>query len=277
MYLITGATGNVGTELVRALHGAGEPVAALVRFDPPAGALPTGVEARRGDLTDPTTLREAWDGVESLFLLPGYDETPAILRDARAAGVTRLVLLSGGSAGTGDMTNAITAYMARSERAVRESGLSWTIVRPAAFMSNALRWRDKLRAGNVLRLPFAKVRTACIDPLDLAAVAMAALRDGSHSGQILTPTGPEALQPADQVAALAEALGRELIFEEQPDEDARVEMLQTMPPRYVDAFFDFYVAGSLDESRVTPVVEQVTGRPPRTFRAWAQAHASEFN
>lgn len=276
MYLITGATGNVGSELVRTLRGAGEPVAALVRADPPARALPAGVEARRGDLTDRATLRETWDGVKGLFLLPGYDETPAILGDASAAGVTRVVLLSGASAGSGDMTNAITAYMARSESAVRESGLSWTIVRPAAFMSNALRWRDKLRAGNVLRLPFAKVRTACIDPLDLAAVAAAALRDGRHSGQILTPTGPEALRPADQVAVLAGALGRELTFQEQPDEEARVEMLQTTPPQYVDAFFDFYVAGSLDESRVTPVVEQVTGRRPRTFRAWAQAHASEF-
>ena len=53
-------------------------------------------------------------------------------------------------------------------------------------------------------------------------------------------------------------------------------MLQTTPPQYVEAFFDFYAAGSLDESNVMPTVEQVTGRPPRTFRAWADAHAREF-
>lgn len=276
MYLITGATGNVGSELIRVLHDAGESVAALVQSDPPEEAVPAGVETRRGDLTDAVTMRGVWDGVESLFLLPGFDESPAILRDARAAGVTRMVLLSGSSAASGDMTNAITAYMARSESAVRESGLSWTILRPSAFMSNALRWRDKLRAGNVLRLPFANVKTACIDPLDLAAVAAAALRDERYGGQILGPTGPEALQPADQVEALAEALGRELTFQAQPDDEARAEMLQTTPPQYVDAFFDFYVAGSLDESRVTQVVEQVTGRPPRTFRDWAHAHVSSF-
>jgi hypothetical protein len=53
-------------------------------------------------------------------------------------------------------------------------------------------------------------------------------------------------------------------------------MLQTTPPQYVDAFFDFYAAGSLDESQVTPTVEQVLGRPPRPFREWAREHASEF-
>lgn len=64
----------------------------------------------QGDLTDPSTLRGVWDGVGGVFLLPGYDETPAILRAVMAAGVQRVVLLSGGSAGSGDMTNAVTAY-----------------------------------------------------------------------------------------------------------------------------------------------------------------------
>ena len=158
MYLVTGATGNVGGELARALSAAGEPVRALVRSDPPAGAVPVGVDVWRGDLTDPSTLRGVWDGISGVFLLPGYDETPALLRDARAAGVQRVVLLSGGSAGSGDMSNAATAYMVRSESAVRDSGLPWTILRPAAFTANALRWRDKLRDGDVLRLPFAGVR-----------------------------------------------------------------------------------------------------------------------
>jgi uncharacterized protein YbjT (DUF2867 family) len=276
MYLLTGATGNVGGEVVQALSAAGEPVRALVRSDPPDGTFPADADVRRGDLTDPSTLRGIWEGILGVFLLPGYDEAPAILRDARAAGVQRVVLLSGGSAGSGDMSNAVTAYMARSESAVRDSGLQWTLLRPAAFMANALRWRDKLGDGDVVRLPFAGVRTACVDPFDIAAVAGAALLDDRHAGQIYTPTGPESLLPADQVRILAEVLHRELTFEAQPDDEARREMLQTTPPKYVDAFFDFYVAGSLDESEVTPTVEQVTGRRPRTFRAWAEAHATEF-
>jgi uncharacterized protein YbjT (DUF2867 family) len=276
MYLVTGATGNVGAELVRALSAVHEPVCALVRSDPPPQALPADVDVRRGDLTDPSTLRDVWGGIRAVFLLPGYDETPAILQDARAAGVEHVVLLSGGSAGSGDMSNAITAYMVRSESAVRESGLRWTILRPAAFMTNALRWRGQLRDGDVVRLPFAAVRTACVDPSDIAAVACSALLADCHAGQIYTPTGPESLLPADQVRILGEALHRALTFEAQPDDEARREMLQTTPPQYVDAFFDFYVAGSLDESKVTPAVQQVTGRPPRTFRDWAHAHAPQF-
>ncbi|MCL2393960.1 MAG: NAD(P)H-binding protein [Acidimicrobiaceae bacterium] len=276
MYLVTGATGNVGSEVVRALHAGGEDVAALVRQTPLAGAWLAGVETRSGDLSDATTLRDAWDGIQALFLLPGYDATPTILRDARAAGVQRVVLLSGFSAGSGDLSNAITAYMARSESAVRDAGLSWTILRPVAFMSNALRWRDKLRAGDVLRLPFASVRTASIDPFDLAAVAVAALRDDRHNGQVLSPTGPASLLPSDQVSTLAEVLGRDLRFEAQPNDEARSEMLKTTPPAYVDAFFDFYVAGSLDESQVNDTVVEITGRPPRTFEEWARRHATDF-
>ncbi|MFT4127060.1 MAG: NAD(P)H-binding protein [Gordonia sp. (in: high G+C Gram-positive bacteria)] len=267
MYLITGATGNIGSEVVRALRAADEPVAALVRGASARRPMfPHGVEIRHGDLTAPTGLRAVWDGIDAVFLLPGYDATPAILRHAAAAGVTRVVLLSGVSAASRDMTNAITAYMTRSEDAVRESGLATTILRPAAFMSNALRWRDKLHDDAVVRLPFAGVRTACIDPRDLAAVAATALRDPGYAGQVLLPTGPEALSPADQVEILGEVLGRPLTFAAQPDDEARAEMLETTPAPYVDAFFDFYVAGALDESQVTTVVADVTGRAPSTFR-----------
>lgn len=201
---------------------------------------------------------------------------PGILAQARQAGVRRVVLLSGGSAGSGDMTNAVTAYMVRSETAVRESGLSWTLLRPAAFMSNALRWKPKLAAGDVLRLPFSGVRTATVDPFDIAAVAAAALTEDGHEGQIYQPTGPQSLLPAEQVEILARALGRDLQFEAQPDDEARAEMSANTPPQYVDAFFDFYVAGSLDESAVLPTVQEVTGRAPRTFEEWTREHAGEF-
>jgi uncharacterized protein YbjT (DUF2867 family) len=187
-----------------------------------------------------------------------------------------MVLLSGGSAGSGDLTNAVTAYMVRSETAVRESGLAWAMLRPAAFMSNALRWKAAIATGDTLRLPFASVRTATVDPFDIAAVAAAALTKDGHDQQVYLPTGPQALLPEEQVEILARVLGRDLRFEAQPDGEAREEMSASMPAEYVDAFFDFYVAGTLDESRVRPTVEAVTRRPPRTFEQWARNHAAEF-
>ena len=118
-----------------------------------------------------------------MFLLSGYADMEGLLAEVRAAGVERVVLLSGSSAASGDMTNAVSAYMIRSEDAVRASGVPCTILRPFGFMSNALRWRDQLKAGDVVREPFADVAVAMIDPSDLAAVAARALLSDGHEGR----------------------------------------------------------------------------------------------
>jgi uncharacterized protein YbjT (DUF2867 family) len=198
------------------------------------------------------------------------------LAEARQAGVSRVVMLSGSSAASGDLSNAVSRYMIESEAAVRDSGLAWTVVRSFGFMSNTLQWVPQLRAGDVVRAPFAGVQVAMIDPSDIAAVAAAALTAPGHDGRVYTVSGPQALGPADRARILGEVLRRDLRFEAQPDDEARAEMAAAMPAAYVDAFFDFYVKGTLDESQPQPDVAAVTGRPPRTFRQWAQAHAGEF-
>ena len=275
MLLVTGATGNVGAEVVRALTDAGEQVRALTRSDTSSG-LPAGVEAVAGDLNRPDSLAPALAGVRGVFLLPGYEDMDETLAAIRAAGVERVVLLSGSSAGTGDTSNAVTAYMMRSEAAVTQSGVPWTILRPFGFMSNALRWRAQLREGDVIHEPFADVPVAVIDPHDIAAVAARALRGAEHEGHTYVLSGPQALRPADRVRILGAALGRQLRFEAQSDADARTQMSAQMPIEYVDAFFDFYVDGALDESQLQPTVEEVLGREPRSFEQWAAAHADAF-
>jgi uncharacterized protein YbjT (DUF2867 family) len=143
-------------------------------------------------------------------------------------------------------------------------------------MSNALRWRAQLQEGDVIHEPFADVRVAVIDPHDIAAVAASALRSAEHEGHTYVLSGPQALRPADRVRILGAALGRELRFEAQSDADARAQMSAQMPIEYVDAFFDFYADGALDESQVQPTVEEVLGREPRSFEQWAAAHADAF-
>ena len=277
MILVTGASGNVGGELVKTLAKAGEPVRALVRATG-QGQFPPGAEPVAGDLNDPVSLRPALDGTDGVFLLPGYADMSGVLAEARRAGVRAVVQLSGMSAGSGDMSNAITAFMAASEQAARESGLAWTILRPAMFMSNTFQWLPQLRAGDVVRAPFAHVRAAVTDPADIAAVAALALTTPGHEGRVYELSGPQPLTAADRVAILGQALGRDLRFEAQTDADARAEMSATTPAAYVDAFFDFYApgTGTLDESRVLPAVGELTGRPPRTFSQWAAAHAEAF-
>ncbi|MFI7336719.1 NAD(P)H-binding protein [Streptomyces sp. NPDC050085] len=278
MILVTGATGNVGAQVVRAVAATGAPVRALSRAGSPEG-LPPGAQAAAGDLNRPESVRSALTGVDALFLLPGYGGQRQILADAREAGVRRVVLLSSGSIPGGERTNAVTGYMMESEDAARDSGLAWTFLRPCAFMSNTLEWADQLRKGDVVRAAFPEVRAAVLDPYDIGEVAARVLLapPGPYDGRALALSGPVALTPADRVRILAEVLGRPLRFEGLTNEEARADFAARMPEAYVDAFFRFYVDGTLDESPVRDTVEKVTGRAPRTFEQWAQEHVHAFD
>ncbi|MFI6876743.1 NAD(P)H-binding protein [Streptomyces sp. NPDC050400] len=277
MILVTGATGNVGAQVVRAVAAAGAPVRALSRSGT-ADGLPPGAEAAAGDLERPETVRPALSGVTALFLLPGYTGQRQILADARAAGVERAVLLSSSSVPGGEESNAVTRYMMEAEAAVRDSGLAWTFLRPCAFMSNALEWADQLTKGDVVRAAFPDVRAAVLDPYDIGEVAARVLlaESGRYDGEALALSGPEALTAGERVRMLGEAIGRSLRFEGLTDEEARADFSARMPEAYVRAFFRFYVDGTLDESPVRDTVEKVTGRGPRTFSEWAVAHAAAF-
>lgn len=276
MILVTGATGNVGRELVGALLDAGQPVRALVRRQADRSRLPADVEVVVGDLDRPETLTAAVSGVRGMHLLSGYQGLEALLADARRAGVERIVLQSSSAVPGGDLGNAVARYHILSEQAVRRSGLVWTMLQPNSFMSNTLQWLPQLRAGDLVRAPFADVPVATIDPYDVAAVSARALTEAGHAGRSYRLSGPESLRPADRVAVLARALGRELRFQAQSDAEARAELRAAMPPEYVEAFFSFFADGTLDESDVLPTVQEITGRPPRSFQQWADAHADAF-
>jgi uncharacterized protein YbjT (DUF2867 family) len=274
MILVTGATGNAGGAVVRALIERGAEVRALVRQG--AAAVPGSTETVTGDLNRPETLREAIAGASAAFLLSGYDGISATLAEMQRTGVQRVVLLSSSAAPGGDMTNAVARYHILSEQAVRESGIPWTFLQPNSFMTNTFQWIPQLREGDVVRAPFADVAIATIDPADIGAVAARALTSEELEGRSLRLSGPESLYPADRAQVLGSVLGRELRLEPQSNEAARDEMSAMMPTEYVDAFFSFFVDGTVDETTVLPTVEEVLGRPPRTFEQWALAHAEAF-
>jgi len=162
--------------------------------------------------------------------------------------------------------------MLSSEEARRASGVAWTILRPCAFMSKALRWIPQLRAGEVIGVPFGDVAAAAIDPYDIARVAAVALTSDGRDGQAYRLCGAESLLPAAQVRVL----GGNLRLRPQPDEQARAEMSASMPAEYVDAFFRFNRDGVLDESQELPTVLEITGERRRCFEQWAELHADPF-
>jgi uncharacterized protein YbjT (DUF2867 family) len=271
--LVLGATGNVGRAVVLAAVEAGHPVRAVVRR---AGDLPDRVEPYVGDLDDAESLAGAFDGVDGLFTLAGYAGLAGTLELAGAAGVRRVVLLSSSAAPSGQRDNAVARYHLESEDTVRASGLGWTLLRPNAFMSNALRWLPELGRGDVVREPFGDVALSVTDPADIAAVAALALTTEDHLGQTYRLSGPQALTAAERIAILGRILGRDLRVVVPTDDQARAELSATMPAPYVDAFFEFYRGHLIDETTVQPAVAEVLGRPATTFEQWARANAAAF-
>jgi uncharacterized protein YbjT (DUF2867 family) len=275
VYAVTGASGNVGSEVVRVLAARGEAVRAVVR-DPARAGVPAGADAVAADLEMAESLGSALTGARGVFLLGGWSDMPGLVRAIERAGAERIVLLTSRCVIGGQPDNAITRMWMDAEAAVTASGLEWTILRPSGFQANALRWRPQLAQGDVVRAPWPDVPIAAIDPADIAAVAAAALTEEGHAGHAHELSGPEALIPAVQVAQLGEALGRPLRYEPQPDDEARREMLAGMPEPFVDAQFRFFSAGEYNDATVVGAVERLTGRPPRRFADWARAHAGAF-
>jgi uncharacterized protein YbjT (DUF2867 family) len=275
MILVTGATGNVGSEVVAALARRGAEVRAVVR-DPARARMPAGVDVVAGDLELPESLTPALAGARAVFLLGGWGDMPGLLRRIEGAGVEHVVLLTSRCVIGGRPDNAVTRIWLDSEAAVRGSGLPWTILRPSGYQSNALRWQPQLAQGDAVRAPWPDVAIAAIDPADIAAVAAVALTESGHAGAEHTLSGPDAITPGEQVATLAAVLGRPLRYEPLSDARARAEMAADTPAPYVDAFFRFYSEGEFDDSPVVDTVRRLTGRKPGRFEQWARAHADAF-
>lgn len=273
--LVTGAAGNVGAELVRILVAHGHPVRALSR-KPSATTVPGGVEIVTGDLANRDSLAAAFAGVDAVFLLAGYPDTPGILQDLRAAGATRVVLLSTGAVVGGDLDNYVVRYNVVSEAAVRDSGMRWTVLRPSGFMSNTLQWRDQLRQGDRILEPFADVPIAVVDPADIAAAAALSLTADGHDNRSYRLTGPEPVLPADRARILGRVLDRNINLVVEPDRVARQRMGQQMAKPLVDAFFQFYRQGGYNDSIIDPTLPELLGRPAGDFYHWVLRHQDEF-
>ncbi|GAB2965511.1 NAD(P)H-binding protein [Saccharothrix stipae] len=277
MIVVTGATGNVGRTLVRALVEADEQVTAVSR-GVSARDMPSGVHHLRADLTEPASFKPAFEGADALFLLTSGDFTAAggnggvlgdVLDLAEAGGVRRVVLLSSQGVGTGrhwpDLEDAVTG-----------SGLAWTVLRPGGFASNAFAWAGTIREQRVAAAPFADVALPVIDPDDIAGVAAAALREPGHGGRTYVLTGPEPISPRRQVAAIADALGEPVRFVEQTRDEAKGLMRAFMPEVIADATLAILGEPTDDERRVSPDVERVLGRPAGSFADWAARNAAAF-
>ena len=278
MIVVTGATGNVGRPLTRALAEAGQQVTAVSRH---AAAVPDGVRHLAADLAEPAGLEPALAGAKALFLLLSGDlhaagASPAdIIREAEAGGVRRVVLLSTQGVATRPL-GATRIAMRALEDVLRGSGLEWAILRPGGFASNALWWAESIRTQRVVAAPFGDVGVPIIDPADIAEVAAACLLDDRHNGGVYELTGPEVITPRRQAEAIAAALGSPVRFHELTRDEAKAGMAQSMPAELAEDTLTILGSPNPAELRVSPDVQRVLGRAPRPFADWAARNIAAF-
>lgn len=274
--LVTGARGSVARSLVRQLASAGHKVRAASR-DPHALDLPA--ELVTADLAQPDTLSDALIGISKVFLYPEPTGLDGFMAQALGAGVEHIVLLSAAGA---DPTSedAITRLHGEAERAVSRTDIPWTFLRPGGFATNRLMWADTIREHGVVRDPFPESQSSLIHEADIAAVAFHALTEPGHEGAAYTLTGPESLTQRRHADLIGEAIDRPVTFELQSLDDYRATAMARWgswgSPEIVEARIRRIAALVDHPAPITDIVQQVTGRPARTFADWAADHAHAF-
>ena len=276
--LVTGATGNVGRNVVDQLVKRGADVRALVR-DPSKAGFPAGVEVVKGDLLDVDSLRSAFGGISTLFLLNGvvadeFTQALVALAIAREAGVKRIVYLS---VIHSDLYVNVPHFAGKFgvERMIEETGLDATILRPAYFMDNDITIKDVVTGYGIYPMPIGAKGLAMIDARDVGEIAAIELirRERADAPLPLTRinlVGPDTLTGTDAAAIWADILGRPITYPGDDTAGFEQNLRQVMPHwmaldmRLMAERFltDGMVADAGDVERLTTLL----GRPLRSYR-----------
>ena len=278
MTLVTGATGNVGKELVKQLVDKGVQVRVLLRDQKKAAALGDRVEVVIGDLNKPETLGAPMQGVEKLFLVtPDTGQVANLLKVAKQAGVQHVVKLSTIEA---DRSLGPGKWHRQQEELIKCMGFEWTFLRPTMMMVNTIEWwGETIKSQNAVYFPGGKGKVSPVDPRDVATIACTVLTQSGHEGQIYELTGPEALTIAEMVEVLAKVLGRPIRYTDVPVFAATIGMLRFGLPVYV-------VMGLMQTLRalrkseyayVTDIVERIGKCEPHTFEEWCRDSVTAFH
>ncbi|GAA0918313.1 SDR family oxidoreductase [Nonomuraea longicatena] len=270
--LVTGSRGSVARRLIPLLRERGLDVR-------PASSRPgEGAEgAVVCDLTDPATFPAALEGVRSVFLYAEPSQAAAFAGQAEAAGVEHIVLLSSASALEPDTDASPIARLHRdAERALEESGVRATHLRPGAFAGNALAWAQAIKAGEPIGLPYPGAHTDPLHEADLARAALAVLTDPALGGRPYTITGPRSITFTEQIETLSQVVGRPIEVRKLSEEEWSAEMAPFIPEEYQRPLLGWWREHDGVPVETTGAVRELTGRPALTFAEWAHEHAADF-
>ncbi len=273
MILVTGATGNVGSALIKELDVLKAPYRAGLRH---AGSM--GIDSVAFDFDDPATFGPALTGVEKLFLLTsgGTEREGPAVDAAKAAGVRHIVKLSVWGSEREDF--AFGRHHRAIEKRIEASGVPYTFLRPNGFMQNYLTQAETIKGRGAFYLPSRDSRYSLIDVRDVGAVAARILTASGHEGRGYALSGPESLSNGEIAQKLSAATGKPVAYVGVPDDVFRKSLVDAgVPGPYADDYIDlfhYYIAGK--GAAVTAEVEQVTGKAPRTFDEFATDFAAQF-
>lgn len=277
--LVTGATGNVGAEVIAELVRRGVSVKAAMRrlgsVVETASVTPCVLDFER-----PETFGPALEGVDRVFLMrpPQMSDAKAMrpfIEAMRDCGVRRVVFMSVQGAGT----NPFVPHHGI-ERLLRNSGLGWTFLRPSFFMQNlSTTHLSDIRDANEICVPAGKGRTNFVDAADVAAAAAVCLTDDGHAGKAYEITGSEALTYDEVARVLSAACGRPIIYTRPSAKQFQSRMRAAgHPDEFVSVMASIYALARYGMAAgTTEDFETLLGRRPVTFAEWAEEHAGCFS
>lgn len=278
--LITGASGNVGRQVVQQLVDRGAAVRALVR-DPSKAIFPDGVDVVQGDLLDVAALRRALAGVSTLFLLNGvvpdeFTQALVTLNLARDAGIGRVVYLS---VIHSDKYLNVPHFAGKFgvERMLEQMGFGATILRPAYFMQNDLTIKDVVLGHGVYPMPIGSKGLAMIDTRDIAEIAAVELLSRDASGPLplkrINLVGPDTLTGTGMAETWSAVLGRPVVYGGDDTAGFEKNLLNFMPSWMA---YDmrlmterFLSDGMTPEAGDVERLTKLLGRPLRSYRDFA--------
>lgn len=283
--LITGATGNVGTELTKYLASRQIPFRVMVRTPQNVETVAAidGAEAVIGDFNDATSVAAALNGMERVFLLTNSSaqaetQQTTFVEQARRAGVTHLVKLSQWAADI-DSSVRFLRYHAAVEKVIKRSGLAYTFLRPNLFMQGLLGFKEPILKQGKLFAPVGNSKISVVDVRDIARVLAAALTEEGHEGKTYNLTGAEALSHQEMCDKLSATLNRPIQFVDVSPAEMRKALAGIGFPEWqADGLIEDYAHYQRGEAvSVTSDIENVTGRPPHSFAEFARDYAPAFS
>jgi uncharacterized protein YbjT (DUF2867 family) len=266
--LVLGATGTIGGKVASLLVEKGEQVKAVSRnATPVAGAEPVAL-----DLTSPSSLDAALDGVDRVFanVPAGYLDPVGLLSpviDAAAARKIKVVLMTVLGVDADD-----SIPYRQLELKLEKAGIPYGIIRPNWFADNFhTYWREGVRHG-VIGVPAAEGKSSFIDTRDIAESAVALLTSSRFDGKAYNLTGPEALGYGEAAKILSEVTGKQIAYQALADEDFITTLIGAGVPEDYARFLAmiFHPVREGWTAGVSPDVETLTGKPPRTLRTYAE-------